>query len=146
MTPEPVRLVLASRIVWLDVVQTIAEDLASLVGLDEDGRFAVSMALREGVNNAIVHGNRRDETKEIEVVLVPHSDRLEIRIKDEGTGFDHQGLPDPLSPQNLLASSGRGVFLIKSYMDDVDLSRAGAPGGEIRMSKWLPGAAPGKSA
>jgi serine/threonine-protein kinase RsbW len=143
MFPKKIGLVLASRIQWLDAVQGLGENLAATVGFDEDGRFAVGMALREGLNNAILHGNRKDESKLVEVTFLIHEDRLEIRVKDEGRGFDKGKLPDPLAEENRLKSSGRGVFLIKSFMDEVDLERASQQGGEVRMSKWLPGKRPG---
>ena len=135
MHSETVRRVLDSRVEWLDAVQGLGEDLALALGLDEDERFAVAMALREGVNNAVEHGNRHDPTKRIEVQFLLHPDGLEIRIRDEGTGFDAGSLPDPLLPQNLLSSSGRGVFLMRNYMDELDLSRTSCRGGEIRMFK-----------
>ena len=142
MPVAQIRLALSSRVVWLDLVQGLAEDLGAQAGLGEDERFALSMSLREGVNNAILHGNRKDEAKLVEVLFVLHPDRLEVRIRDEGPGFDPSQLPDPVAPQNLYRASGRGVFLMRNYMDEVDLSAAGRRGGEIRLIKWLPGAAP----
>src|SRR5262245_12325112 len=135
MAPERIRLVLSSRIEWLDALQEVAEELARRIGFDEDGRFAVSKALREGVSNSIRQGTRLDASKSVEVVFLVPSDRLEIRIRDEGPGFDPRSLPDPLAPENLLRPGGRGVFLIRRYMDDVDLERTGLEGGEIRMVK-----------
>jgi len=142
MAPERIRLVFRSHVVWLDVVQGIADDVGVRVGFDEDQRFAVAMALREGVNNAIVHGNKRDGSKNVEVEFLTHDDRLEVRIRDQGPGFDVNGLPDPLAPQNLMSPGGRGVFLIRHYMDSVDLERAACVGGEIRMIKWRRAPAP----
>lgn len=139
MDPERIRIVFRSNVMWLEAVQGVAEDLGQRVGFDDDGRFAISMALREGINNAIIHGNRRDASKDVEIEFWVHEDRLEIRIRDEGRGFDRAKLPDPLQPQNLLRPSGRGVFLIKHYMDTVDLAHSARRGGEIRMIKWLPG-------
>ena len=135
MRPRIVQLVLDSRVEWLDAVQGLGEDLGLTLDFDEDERFAVAMALREGVNNAIEHGNRHDGAKRIDVQFLLHRDRLEIRIRDEGQGFDPGRLPDPLLPQNLLSSSGRGVFLMRNYMDELDLSRTSRRGGEIRMFK-----------
>ena len=139
MDPERTCIIFRSNVMWLEAVQGVAEDLGLRLGFDDDGRFAISMALREGINNAIIHGNQRDASKAVEVEFLSYEDRLEIRVRDEGRGFDRAKLPDPLDPQNLLRPSGRGVFLIKHYMDTVDLARSARRGGEIRMIKWLPG-------
>jgi serine/threonine-protein kinase RsbW len=146
MPPPTIGLTLSSRVDWLDVAQSLGEDLAVLVGFDEDARFAVGMALREALNNAILHGNRRDESKQVSIVFVAHDDRLEVSVRDQGAGFDPRGLPDPLAEQNLLKPSGRGIFLMRSYMDEVDLSRAREPGATVRMVKRLlgPRAAPAR--
>ena len=135
---QMVEISVGSRIVWLDALTALAEDLAKHTGLDEDGCFAVAMAIREAVSNAMVHGNRRDESKLVQLTFLIHAERLEIRVKDEGPGFDSGELPDPLAPQNLMRASGRGVFLMRSYMDELDLERVARRGGEIRMFKNLP--------
>ena len=133
--PEMIGVSIASRVAWLEVLQGLADDLAQQVGLDEDDRFDVGMALREGVNNAIVHGNDKDSSKRVEIDFLVQPGSLEIRIRDQGPGFDVGSLPNPLAPANILSSHGRGVFLIRHYMDEVDLEQAGESGGEIRMVK-----------
>jgi serine/threonine-protein kinase RsbW len=104
------------------------------------------VAVRESVINAIKHGNANDTGKRVHVEFTPldTSDPppgIVIRVRDEGPGFDPSTLPDPLAPENLLKASGRGIFLIRSFMDDVILQRAPEGGMEIRMTKRVQPAA-----
>src|SRR5262249_3204890 len=98
----------------------------------------VSVAIRESVINAIKHGNRNDASKHVFVefetatVEVP---ALTIRVRDQGDGFDPETIADPLAPENLLKSSGRGFFLIRNFMDAAQLQRAPEGGMEICMVK-----------
>ena len=133
-----VRLEFTSAFEMLDFVQVVSDHLARGVGLDEDSLHWVSVAIRESVINAIKHGNRNDKGKrvfvefETETTDVP---QLAIRIRDQGEGFDPEQVANPLDPENLLKSSGRGIFLIRNFMDDVQLQRAPEGGMEIRMVK-----------
>jgi serine/threonine-protein kinase RsbW len=97
------------------------------------------VALRESVINAIRHGNQLDQAKHVFVEFESHAvdeiPELRIRVRDQGPGFDPTALPDPLATENLLKASGRGIFLIRSFMDDVLFQRAPEGGMEIRMIK-----------
>ncbi len=98
----------------------------------------VGVAVRESVINAIKHGNQNDATKHVFVEFETHEmavPELSIRVRDQGAGFDPEEVADPLAPENLLKSSGRGIFLIRNFMDDVRLQRAPEGGMEIRMVK-----------
>jgi serine/threonine-protein kinase RsbW len=134
-----VRLEFTSAFEMLDFVQVVSDHMARDVGLDEDSLHWVSVAIRESVINAIKHGNRNDATKHvfIEFETVTGSDvpELAIRVRDQGEGFDPETVANPLDPENLLKSSGRGIFLIRNFMDDVQLQRAKEGGMEIRMVK-----------
>jgi serine/threonine-protein kinase RsbW len=133
-----VHLEFTSAFEMLDFVQVVTDHLGRSVGLDDDARHWVSVASRESVINAIKHGNRNDASKRVFVEFetmhggVPE---LAIRVRDEGEGFDPEQVADPLAPENLLKSSGRGIFLIRNFMDDVRLQRAPEGGMEIRMVK-----------
>ena len=129
----------------LDFVQLVTEHLARSVGLDDDARHWVSVAIRESVINAIKHGNQNDASKHVFVDLEasPGQSELAIRVRDEGEGFDPVEVADPLAPENLLKASGRGIFLIRNFMENVELRRAPEGGMEIRMTKR---AQPGASA
>ena len=122
----------------VDCVQVVSDHLSRDVGLDDDAIHWVGVAIRECVINAIKHGNKNDISKRVFVEFHPGSSaqpELTISIRDQGPGFDPDDLPDPLAPENLLKSSGRGIFLIRSFMEDVQLARAPQGGMEIRMTK-----------
>ena len=140
-----VRLDFHSTFEMLDFVQVASEHIARMAGLDEDARHWVNVAVRESVINAIKHGNANDERKRVHVEFTPlqpsPAQGIVIRVRDEGPGFDPSTLPDPLAPENLLKASGRGIFLIRSFMDDVSLQRAPEGGMEIRMTKRVQPAA-----
>jgi serine/threonine-protein kinase RsbW len=133
-----IRLEFSSAFEMLDFVQVVSDHLARSVGLDEDSLHWVSVAIRESVINAIKHGNKSDAAKHVFVEFETMIDKvreLAIRVRDEGEGFDPEAVANPLDPENLLKSSGRGIFLIRNFMDDVRLQRAPEGGMEIRMVK-----------
>jgi serine/threonine-protein kinase RsbW len=137
-----VRLEFASAFDMLDFVQIVGDHICRLAGLDEDQLHWVSVAVRESVINAIKHGNQHDETKRVVVEFSPfpshQPEELVIRVRDQGDGFDPGELADPLAPENIMKSSGRGIFLIRNFMDEVVLDRAASGGMEIHMVKKVP--------
>jgi serine/threonine-protein kinase RsbW len=134
-----VKLEFTSAFEMLDFVQVVSDHVSHSVGLDDDAAHWVSVAIRESVINAIKHGNRNDSSKhvfvEFETARPLDVAELTIRVRDQGEGFDPGMLADPLAPENLLKSSGRGIFLIRNFMDDVQLERAPEGGMEVRMLK-----------
>src|SRR5688572_2653651 len=134
-----VRLDFHSTFEMLDFVQVVSDHLCRLTGLDDDAIHWVGVAVRESVINAIKHGNALDEAKRVHVEFTPlegdNGGGLSVRVRDEGVGFDPATLPDPLAPDNLLKSSGRGIFLIRSFMDEVDLRPSPEGGMEVVMVK-----------
>jgi serine/threonine-protein kinase RsbW len=137
--PHTIRIEFGSAFDMLDFVQVVSDYVGRLAGLDDDSLHWVSVAVRESVVNAIKHGNQHDLSKRVavEFTQVPASDPAElvIRVEDEGEGFDPDSIADPLAPENLLKSSGRGIFLIRSFMDDVEVKRRATRGMEVRMVK-----------
>lgn len=122
----------------IDVVQVVGDAFARGAGLDDDSVHWVGLALRESVVNAIRHGNGNDRHKRVHVELATLDEATPgvwIRVRDEGPGFDPSVLPDPLAPENLLKSSGRGIFLIRSFMDELLMQRAAEGGMEMVMVK-----------
>jgi serine/threonine-protein kinase RsbW len=134
-----VRIEFGSAFDMLDFVQIVSDHVGRMAGLDEDSLHWVSVAVRESVVNAIKHGNKNDESKRVVVEFTPlpinEPEELIIRVEDEGEGFDPEEVADPLAPENILKSSGRGIFLIRSFMDDVRLQRGKDRGMEVRMVK-----------
>jgi len=144
MTTPPsdvVRLQFCSAFDMLDFVQVVSDHLCRRLGFDEDAMHWVSVAVRESVINAIKHGNRNDQRKMVHVEFTssmdPDNGGITVRVRDEGEGFEPEEIADPLAPENVLKSSGRGIFLIRSFMDDVELRRAPQGGMEVRMVKKL---------
>ena len=125
----------------LDVVQVLTDHAGQVGGLDEDATHWVGVAVRESVINAMKHGNAEDHTKRVtlELRLEPRAEpvRLVVRVLDEGPGFDPDAVADPLAPENLLRSSGRGIFFMRSFMDDTRLQRIPEGGMEVCMIKNL---------
>lgn len=136
--PLSIRLEFASAYDMLDLLQVVSDHACKQVGLDEDSIHWVSVAVRESIANAIKHGNRNDPAKRVFVEFAGAVDgvpELSIRVRDEGAGFDPEDVADPLAPENLLKGSGRGIFLIRSFMDEMVLQRAPEGGMEMRMRK-----------
>jgi serine/threonine-protein kinase RsbW len=136
-----VRLQIPSNFELLDVIQAASDRLAVIAGLDEDAVHWIGVAVRESVINAIKHGNREDYGKlvTIEFSITPPAAPTEfiVRVLDQGEGFEPEEVADPLAPENILKSSGRGIFFMRSFMDDVVLRRASEGGMEVRMVKKL---------
>ena len=125
----------------LDVVQLLSDHVGQVGGLDEDATHWVGVAVRESVINAIKHGNSEDQRKRVTVEfrIEPLSEPAElvVRVVDQDEGFDPVEIADPLAAENLLKSSGRGIFFMRSFMDDVALRRGSEGGMEVRMVKKL---------
>lgn len=117
-------------------VEAAAEKMAEEAGLEEDDRFHVTMAVREGVVNAVLHGNEYDPSRHVDVSLENTGTDLVFTIADEGKGFNPEAVPDPLAPENLLRGTGRGIFLIRSLMDEVHFRQL-HPGTELKLIKHL---------
>ena len=141
VTDSVVRLEFRSHFDMLDFVQVVSDEMGRLVGLDSDSTHWVSVAVRESVINAIKHGNLEDEDKRVtvEFTLAPSGapNRLTVRVVDQGKGFDPVEIADPLAPENLLKSSGRGIFFMRNFMDDLRLQRAPEGGMKVVMVKTV---------
>lgn len=137
-----VRIEFTSTFEMLDLVQAVGDQVLRPLGLDEDTQQQVGMAIRESVINAILHGNRKDASKHVFVEFSTDSTadgcQLAIRVRDQGEGFDPASVPDPLALENLMKSSGRGMLMIRSFMEDVQVGKAPEGGTEVRMIKRIP--------
>jgi serine/threonine-protein kinase RsbW len=134
-----IRIDFHSSLGMVDFVQMISEYISRTVGLDDDSVHWVTVAVRESVVNAIKHGNCYDVRKRVHVefTVLEDSQRpgIAILVRDEGCGFDPSTIPDPLAEENLLKTNGRGIFLMRSFMDEMSFERAKEGGTQVRMVK-----------
>lgn len=126
-----------SHLGYLDLIQELSEKISLMAGFDEDSRFWIGLSIRESVTNAVQHGNKMDVTKKVGIRFESLPDRLVICVQDEGEGFDESDIPDALDPENLLKPRGRGIFYVRSFMDEVCYRTLPEGGCEMRMEKRL---------
>ena len=129
---------LESSLASVNKAEQTAAELAAKSGFDDDECGRISMAVREATVNAVLHGNHYEPGKRVTVYFESTPEALTIAVRDEGPGVDPKVLPDPLAPENLLKQSGRGIFLIRAFMDEVRF-RTMDPGTELTMIKFVRG-------
>jgi len=134
---ETVERFLDSTLASVDHAEEIAVGVAQRAGFEEDDLLKIGMAVRESVVNAVVHGNRYNANKKVRFSVVKDPQRFTVRVADEGEGFDYEDVPDPLAPENLMRSSGRGIFLIRSFVDELLIRRLEPAGMEFVLVKYL---------
>ena len=135
--PE-IQLVVPSRIESLAVINAVAEEVSNQLDFDEEARNAITISVVEAGTNAIEHGNGWDSSKPTEVLFRQENGALIILIRDRGEGFDLEKLGDPLAQENMFAERGRGVYILRSFMDEVDFRFEAGQGTECRLVKYLP--------
>lgn len=134
---EKIRVLLESTLESVDKAEAMVIQEAGRVGFEEDEQQQIGMAVRECAVNAVVHGNRYSNHKKVHLDIEPSKESLVVTVGDEGEGFDLSSLPDPLAPENLLRQSGRGLLLIRAFMDEFDLHPRPGGGTEVRLVKHL---------
>jgi serine/threonine-protein kinase RsbW len=132
-----VEMVLDSTLDSVDKAERAALDLARESGFDEEDLDRIGMSVRECVVNAVVHGNRYNSHKKVRVSISRAPSQFTIRIADEGDCFDPDELPDPVAEHNLMRHSGRGIFLMRAFMDDVQVRRLEPVGAEVTLVKLI---------
>jgi serine/threonine-protein kinase RsbW len=138
MTDHRVSYTLDSTLETVDSAETTATRIALEAGFGEDEVMQISMAVREAAVNAVLHGNAYDPGKKVKLEFETTGRDLVITIRDQGKGLDPAKIPDPLAPENLMKTSGRGIFLIRSFMDEVQIHPS-QTGTEIKLVKHVPG-------
>jgi len=136
MTAKRVVFKLDSTLDSVNEAERKASELALESGLDEDEVQRIEMAVREAAVNAVYHGNAYDPNKKMTFSMERTPESLIITVSDEGKGLEETQIPDPLAPENLLKPSGRGIFLIRSFMDEVRIRNL-QPGTEITLIKHV---------
>lgn len=107
------------------IVESFIDNAKEKFHIDDDVYGNIMVAVTESVNNAIVHGNKCDKSKNVHISLEMGDKALKFVIEDEGPGFDYQNLPDPTAPENLLNTGGRGIFLMQNLCDKVEFFNEG---------------------
>jgi serine/threonine-protein kinase RsbW len=138
MTEQRVSYTLDSTLETVDSAEQAATRIATDNGFDEDEVMQIAMAVREAAVNAVLHGNAYDPGKKVTLDFERTAGDLVITIRDQGAGLDPNKIPDPLAPENLLKTSGRGIFLIRSFMDEVQIHPS-QTGTEIKLFKHVHG-------
>ncbi len=122
----------------VDLAENIAVRAARAAGFSEDEVHKIGMSVREGVVNAYNYGNRQDRRKKIVMTVEFEPEAMVVRVLDEGRGFELTEIPDPLDEENILRTSGRGLFLMRAFMDNLVVQRGPGGGAELIMWKKLP--------
>jgi serine/threonine-protein kinase RsbW len=135
VTVETTELILPSRIETVAEAAAAVAEFVSRSGVSDDAAFGIDMAVREAVTNAVVHGNGQDEEKLVGIVLKSSPEAVEISVHDQGSGFNPTEVPDPTAEENILKTSGRGIFFMRSFMDEVDWFLPPEGGTTVRMLK-----------
>jgi serine/threonine-protein kinase RsbW len=136
-----VDLIINSNYKFIDIGHDLVKYLCNLIGFDEDTTHWIILAVREGISNAIKHGNECDTSKKVLVRMTYANREFSVNIEDQGKGFEPEKVQNPLLPENLLKSTGRGIFYIKSFMDDVRFEfkhNSKTTGTVLHMKKILP--------
>ena len=137
MSARQLHLTVGSRVENVELVQSAIDEAIAERGADPDSRHWVGLAVREAVANAIKHGNRLDPSKRVDVEVSIADGFVEILVSDEGDGFDPAAVRDPLAPENLFRTNGRGIFYMRRFMDEVSYDAAASGGTSVRMRKRI---------
>ncbi|HKW57521.1 MAG TPA: ATP-binding protein [Candidatus Acidoferrum sp.] len=136
--PKHLEVTLETQVESVNRAEEMCLRLAEAAGFGEDDCYKIGMSVREGVINAFHYGNHERPEKKIYLVVDITADKMTIHVLDEGRGFSLADVPDPLAEENLLSTSGRGIFLMRAFMDEFDVVSARTGGAEIVMAKRLP--------
>lgn len=129
--------VLESTLESVDIAEQIVTNAARELGFADDDQYRIGMAIRESVVNAVVHGNCYSRNKKVRLGVSKDAGRLTVTVADEGKGLDIKSVPDPLASENLMNQSGRGIFLIRAFMDEFEIRKLEPAGTEFKLVKYL---------
>lgn len=135
MNEKQKKISISSKIESIDEAVVKAVDFAKDAGFEEDSIFGIDMAVREAVANAVKHGNKLDETKQVEITLSDDEEELKIVVRDFGAGFKVEDVPDPTNPENLLKEDGRGILFMQNFIDTVEFHNHPEGGMLVKMLK-----------
>ena len=134
---ETIELSIESKLEFVDLVSSVTKDITARMGFDEDDSSWIELAVHEAVINAIMHGNKSSPDKQVDVRFVTERAALTVYVRDYGAGFDPSQLPDPTASDNLLNPTGRGIFYMRTFMDEVEHSIHPEGGSLVRLTKHM---------
>lgn len=137
--PRSFELTIPSRLEEMEAVHELIAEAVKEYKLSDEMAHWIELTISESMINAIQHGNKSDPAKKATLKISSPGDCIEIIVEDQGRGFAFDKIADPTDTANLLKPSGRGILIIKSFMDEVDLSEREGGGCRLRMVKKLPG-------
>jgi serine/threonine-protein kinase RsbW len=132
---DDIEVIISSALENLDLIQAFTDCITQYMNFDEDSAHWIGMSVRESVTNAIQHGNKLDLGKKVVIRFEVRVDKLSISVRDQGNGFNAEDVPNPLDAENLLKPSGRGIFYIRTFMDEVEFRPLSQGGMEVYMVK-----------
>ncbi len=130
------RIRLESTLDAVEAAELIVQRMADINGFDDDQVHQIGMGVREAVANAVKHGNRFHADKRVLFETSIDAEAFRVVVMDEGGGFDPDGVPDPLSPENLLSGSGRGLMMMRAFFDKVEVGFKAESGAKISLLKY----------
>jgi serine/threonine-protein kinase RsbW len=133
--PQRIEVVLETLIESIALAEEMGVRVAAEAGFGEDDQYKIGLAVHEGVMNAFQYGNQERRERKIHLTFVLHEEKLEIHVVDQGAGFRIEDVPDPRNDENVLSDSGRGVLLMRAFMDEVDVMSSAAGGAKVVMAK-----------
>ena len=133
--PQRMEIVLETLIESIALAEEVGMRVAAVAGFGEEDQYRIGLAVHEGVMNAFQYGNQQRRERKIHLTFELHEDKLVVHIVDQGGGFRIEDVPDPRDDENVLGDSGRGVLLMKAFMDEVDVLSSAAGGAELVMAK-----------
>ena len=133
--PQRMEIVLETLIESIALAEEVGIRVAAVAGFGEEDQYRIGLAVHEGVMNAFQYGNRQRRERKIHLTFELHEDKLVVHIVDQGAGFRIEDVPDPREDENVLEDSGRGVLLMKAFMDEVDVHSSESGGAKLVMAK-----------
>ena len=137
LTTKHLEMTLETQVESVNLAEEMCLRVAEAAGFGEDDCYRIGMSVREGVINAFHYGNEERPEKKIHLAVDLTAEKMIIHVLDEGIGFKLADVPDPLAEENLLSTSGRGIFLMRTFMDEFELRRTPQGGAEVIMTKKL---------
>jgi len=133
--PQRIEVVLETLLDSIALAEEVSMHVAAAAGFGEDDQYKIGLAVHECVMNAFQYGNEQTREKKIHVVFELLHEKMVIRVTDQGTGFRLEDVPDPRMDENVLGEAGRGVLLMKAFMDEFDVLVGQGGGAEVIMAK-----------